>query len=111
MRSSCSGTAPAVVAGDAAARAGVATTPRPASSGRGSPFAGSGSGSGSTLIAAHQHNRQARLIELDPRYCDVICRRYQELTGDKPIAEATGNPHDFTEEVDAATDGRSTEAS
>jgi len=70
------------------------------------PFAGSGS----TLIAAHQNNRQARLIELDPRYCDVICRRYQELTGDKPIAEATGNPHDFCEDADAATDGSSTEA-
>ena len=55
-------------------------------------------GSGSTLIAAHQSRRRARLIELDPRYCDVICRRYQELTGDKPISEATGNPHDFTED-------------
>jgi DNA modification methylase len=52
-------------------------------------------GSGSTLIAAHMVGRQARLIELDPRYCDVICRRYQQATGDKPIAEATGRPHDF----------------
>lgn len=56
-------------------------------------------GSGSTLIAAHQTGRQARLVELDPRYCDVICRRYQQATGDKPIAEATGRPHDF--EADA----------
>ena len=52
-------------------------------------------GSGSTLIAAHQTGRVARLVELDPRYCDVICRRYQQATGDKPIAEATGRPHDF----------------
>lgn len=67
------------------------------------PFAGSGS----TLVAAHQHSRQARLIELDPRYCDVICRRYQELTGDRPIAEATGKPHDFTKECqDAAAETR-----
>ena len=55
-------------------------------------------GSGSTLIAAHSIGRKARLMELDPRYVDVICRRYQELTGDKPVAEATGNPHDFTAE-------------
>lgn len=52
-------------------------------------------GSGTTLIAAHQTGRHARLVELDPRYCDVICRRYQQATGDKPIAEATGRAHDF----------------
>jgi len=67
-------------------------------------------GSGSTLIAAHQIGRRARLIELAPRYCDVICRRYQELTGDKPIAEATGNPHDFCEDTDAATSGSAAQA-
>lgn len=52
-------------------------------------------GSGSTLIAAYQTGRVARLVELDPRYVDVICRRYQQATGDKPILEATGEPHDF----------------
>lgn len=52
-------------------------------------------GSGSTLIAAHQTNRVAYLMELDPHYCDVICARYQKATGIKPIAEATGNEHDF----------------
>jgi len=55
-------------------------------------------GSGSTLIACHQANRVARLIELDPKYVDVICRRFQEHTGIKPIAEATGREHDFTKE-------------
>ena len=54
-------------------------------------------GSGSTLIACHGTGRKARLIELDPKYVDVICRRYQEHTGDKPVLEATGEPHDFTE--------------
>jgi len=53
-------------------------------------------GSGATLIAAHATNRDARVMELDPAYCDVICRRYQEHTGTKPVLEATGVPHDFT---------------
>jgi DNA modification methylase len=56
------------------------------------PFAGSGS----TLIACHITGRTARLIELDPRYADVICRRFQEHTGTVPVLEATGEPHDFT---------------
>ena len=38
-------------------------------------------GSGSTLIAAERTKRKARLIELDPHYCDTIVRRWQELTG------------------------------
>jgi site-specific DNA-methyltransferase (adenine-specific) len=53
-------------------------------------------GSGTTLIACHQTGRVARLMELDPQYVDVICRRFQEHTGIKPIAEATGREHDFT---------------
>lgn len=38
-------------------------------------------GSGTTLIAAEKTGRIARLIELDPIYCDVIIRRWQKLTG------------------------------
>jgi DNA modification methylase len=38
-------------------------------------------GSGSTLIACEKTGRQARLVELDPRYCDVIVRRWQEWSG------------------------------
>lgn len=53
-------------------------------------------GSGSTLIACHGARRTAALAELDPTYADVICRRYQEHTGVKPILEQTGEPHDFT---------------
>lgn len=52
-------------------------------------------GSGTTLIAAHQEGRVARLVELDPRYCDVICKRWQKATGILPVAESTGNAHDF----------------
>jgi DNA modification methylase len=53
-------------------------------------------GSGSTLIAAHGTNRVARIVELEPPYCDVILRRYQEHAGTKPVLESTGQPHDFT---------------
>jgi len=52
-------------------------------------------GSGSTLIAAHAQSRRANLMELDPKFCDVICTRFQTLTGIKPIAASTGNEHDF----------------
>ena len=38
-------------------------------------------GSGSTLIACEKTGRQARLMELDPRYCDVIVQRWQAFTG------------------------------
>ena len=38
-------------------------------------------GSGSTLIAAAKTGRQARLVELDPAYCDVIVQRWQRFTG------------------------------
>lgn len=38
-------------------------------------------GSGSTLIAAEQIQRTCYTMELDPRYCDVIIKRWEELTG------------------------------
>ncbi|MFC4315840.1 site-specific DNA-methyltransferase [Rhizobium alvei] len=38
-------------------------------------------GSGTTLIAAEQCGRQARLVEFDPIYCDTIIRRWQQYTG------------------------------
>ncbi|MGH3780598.1 MAG: DNA methyltransferase [Pseudonocardiaceae bacterium] len=53
-------------------------------------------GSGSTLIAAHQTGRTAILMEIEPAYCDVIMRRYQEHTDVVPVLESTGQPHDFT---------------
>lgn len=56
-------------------------------------------GSGSTLIAAHRLNLVARLVELDPRFCDVICRRYQEHTGVMPILERTGDGVTFVPEA------------
>ena len=38
-------------------------------------------GSGTTLIAAERTGRVARLIEFDPHYCDVICRRFEAVGG------------------------------
>jgi len=47
-------------------------------------------GSGSTLIACEKTNRQARLMELDPKYVDVIVKRWQNFTGLIAIHEKTG---------------------
>ena len=44
-------------------------------------------GSGSTLIAAEQTNRKCYMMELDPKYCDVIIRRWEKLTGQKAELE------------------------
>ena len=57
-------------------------------------------GSGSTLIAAEETDRHAYLMELDPRYVDVICARYQKHTGKQPILEATGEAHNFITDAD-----------
>jgi DNA modification methylase len=42
-------------------------------------------GSGSTLIACEKQNRYARLMELDPKYCDVIVKRWEDFTGKKAV--------------------------
>lgn len=47
-------------------------------------------GSGSTLIACEKTERSARLMELDPKYCDVIVKRWELFTGNKAIHESTG---------------------
>lgn len=51
-------------------------------------------GSGSTLIACERTKRVARLMEINPRYCDVIVRRWQDFTGKKALLEATGHNFD-----------------
>jgi len=49
-------------------------------------------GTGTTLIAAEKHGKAARLIELDPKYCDIIIKRYCQFTGKQAIHADTGKP-------------------
>jgi len=49
-------------------------------------------GSGTTLIAAEKNGRIARIMELDPKYVDVIVKRWEDFTGQKAVLEATGEP-------------------
>jgi DNA modification methylase len=50
-------------------------------------------GSGTTLIAYEKSRRQARLIELEPKYCDVVVRRWQQYTGREATLEADGRTY------------------
>jgi DNA modification methylase len=56
-------------------------------------------GSGSTLIACAKCGREARLIELEPRYCDVIVQRWQAWSGEVATLQADGRTF---EEIAAA---------
>lgn len=53
------------------------------------PFAGSGS----TMMAADAHGAAARMVELDPAYCDVIAMRWQHHSGEAPLRN--GKPVKF----------------
>ena len=47
-------------------------------------------GSGSTLIGCERRDRKARLMEIDPKYADVIVRRYQEYSGKPAVLDGDG---------------------
>ena len=51
-------------------------------------------GSGSTLIACEKTSRDCRMMELDPKYCDVIIKRWQDFTGQQATLEATGQTYE-----------------
>ena len=50
-------------------------------------------GSGSTLIACEKTNRYCRMMELDPKYCDVIVKRWEEFTGKEAVLESSGQTY------------------
>lgn len=64
-------------------------------------------GSGTTLIAAEMNGRVAYLMELDPRYCDVIIKRWQDFTGKASTLESDGRAF---EEVPGKLAGAEVEA-
>jgi DNA modification methylase len=51
-------------------------------------------GSGSTLIACERRGRKARLMELDPKYADVVVQRWQEHTGKQAVLDGDGRTFD-----------------
>jgi DNA modification methylase len=57
------------------------------------PFAGSGT----VVIAAERTGRKARVIEIDPAYCDIIVKRWQEYTGKRATHGGTGAEFDDLE--------------
>ena len=48
-------------------------------------------GSGSTLISCEKNHRDCYMMELDPKYCDVIIKRWQDFTGQEALMESTGD--------------------
>ena len=52
-------------------------------------------GSGTTLIAAEKNGRTARIMELDPKYCDVIVKRWEEFTGKTAVLQGAKDGSDM----------------
>ena len=50
-------------------------------------------GSGTTLIAAEQLGRVAYLMEISPKYCDIIINRWEEYTGKKAVRVRGGDTY------------------
>lgn len=48
-------------------------------------------GSGSTLIAAEKHGIKSLVMEFDPKFCDVIIKRWQDFSGQEAVMESTGD--------------------
>ena len=67
-------------------------------------------GSGSTLIACEQTERICHTIELDPKYCDVIVKRYIEQVGSSKNVEVIRDGVTYRYDELEAADGKATEA-
>jgi DNA modification methylase len=59
-------------------------------------------GTGTTMLAAEELNRTALLMEIDPTYCDVILKRWADLTGGTPIRNGDGQLFEQAEELEGA---------
>ena len=59
------------------------------------PFAGAGT----TMLAAEELNRNSLLMEIDPSYCDVILKRWADLTGETPTRDRDGQPFEQVGEM------------
>jgi DNA modification methylase len=59
-------------------------------------------GSGSTLIACERRGRNARLMEIDPKYIDVIVDRWQQFTGKQATLDGDGRSFELVKEERAA---------
>lgn len=55
-------------------------------------------GTGTTMIACEKHNKSCGLIELDPKYCDVILARWEKYTGKTAELQASGPVAEQTEQ-------------
>lgn len=51
-------------------------------------------GSGTTIIAAQSMDRRCFSMEIDPRYCDVIIKRFQKFSGEKALLQSSGKTFD-----------------
>ena len=63
-------------------------------------------GSGTTMIAAEHAGRRARLIELDPKYVDVIVQRWQKATGGEARHAETDQPFNASGQISQPADGK-----
>jgi len=63
-------------------------------------------GSGSTLIACAKTNRVCYTMELDPKFCDVIIKRWQDFTGEKAVLQSSGKTFDELKSENEADHGK-----
>jgi DNA modification methylase len=64
------------------------------------PFAGSGT----LMIACEKTKRRALMMELDPKYCDIIIQRYENYSGNKAVREAKDGHTEIREDQASRAD-------